>query len=95
MRTVQQQWATYIALVYPGQRLSPEQLREYEYSFYAGAQAVVQILWDISGNDVSEDAGLHILEGLQQELHGYAAQMLRDAGIHVPQQPAAEGAGNG
>lgn len=95
MRTIQQQCAMYFALVYPGQKLSPEQLRECQRAFHAGAEAVVRILWDISSNDVSEDAGVHMLEGLHEELQQYARQMMREAGIKVPEPAVPEGAGRG
>lgn len=79
MRTFQACCDTYLALVYPGQTLQPDQLREVRRAFYAGAEGMFKILVDdvCADGSISEDAGMAILTGLREELRAYARQVLR------------------
>lgn len=78
MRTVQSYCKSYIALVYPGQTLPPDQLREVRHAFHAGAEAIFKLLDDIGGDAaISEDAGVAMLTGIREELRAYAGQVLR------------------
>lgn len=77
MRTIESQWQSFLAAAFQGQAIPPGQEREMKRCFFAGAQGVINVLWDVSGNDVSESAGVHVLEGLVQEAQAFAQQVLR------------------
>lgn len=78
MRTFQSFCDAYIALVYPGQTLPPDQLRKVRRAFYAGAEGMWKLLDDIAGNDsIGEDAAMAILTGLREELRAFAGQVMR------------------
>lgn len=77
MRTIQSYCEAYIALVYPGMTLPPDQLREVRHAFHAGAEAMFKFLDDVSDDSISEDAGVAMLTGIREELRAYSGQVLR------------------
>ena len=74
MNTVQQQWEAFAALVI-AKDAPPIQRQEMRRAFYAGAEAMMRIQWAIGGEEIREDAGIQILEGLQNELSRFAEQV--------------------
>lgn len=74
MNTIQQQWDFFNALVVPANAPDIQRI-EMRRAFYAGAEAMMRIQWNIGGADVSEDAGVQILEGCRDELEGFAKQV--------------------
>lgn len=74
MNTVQEQWQTFEALVMPA-NAPPIQRQEMRRAFYAGAEAMMRVQWNIGGEEISEDAGVQILEGCRDELQRFAQQV--------------------
>ena len=78
MNTVQEQWQIFEALVVP-KNAPPVQRQEMRRAFYAGAEAMMRIQWNIGDSSVSEDAGIQILEGCRDELKRFAQQVANNA----------------
>lgn len=70
MRTIQQQWESYAAAVIP-KDAPTVQIQECRRAFYAGAMAMNTVYLSTSTPDVSESAGVQIVEGVQQELKAF------------------------
>lgn len=69
MNTVQQQWEAFASLVI-AKDAPPIQRREMKRAFYAGAQALLAITYNLGGED--EDAGIQTLMSLDAELQMFA-----------------------
>ncbi len=52
------------------------QRREMQMAFYAGAAAVLGIPLDIASARTSEEAGMHMLQGLHEEANAFALRLL-------------------
>ena len=74
MNTVQQQWEVFSSMVIANDA-SPVQRQEMRRAFYAGSEAMMRIQWAIGGAEISEDEGIQILEGCQDELKRFADQV--------------------
>jgi len=74
MNTIQAQWSTFEAMVVP-KKASPVQRQEMRRAFYAGAEAMMRIQWAIGDENISEDAGVQILEGCYDEVRRFALQV--------------------
>ena len=83
MNSIQQQWALFQSTVVPG-NAPAIQRSEMRLAFYGGAEAVLRILWNTSGKETSEDAGVAILEGLHEECRRFAKQYGLAAGLPEP-----------
>lgn len=75
MMTVQKQWELFASLVVP-KNAPVAQVREMRIAFYAGAQAVLGMMWDIGDNSISEDGGVAIIEGLVAETKQFATEVV-------------------
>ena len=76
MCTVRGQWGLFEALVIP--KGSPAiQVREMRNAFYAAAEAMLRINHAIGG--MSEEAGMAVLNGLQEECQQYAETWLKES----------------
>ena len=74
MRSVQQEWESYRNAVIPPD--APQiQHQECKRAFYAGAHSIMQFLMSMSDDNLSEEAGSAILEGLRQELCDFASRV--------------------
>lgn len=73
MNTLQDQWEKFSTLVVP-KDAPPIQKIEMKRSFYAGAHAYFHL---IAGDlcDVSDDAGVAMIEGWRQEIETFAAEV--------------------
>lgn len=71
MNTITEQWALFESSVMP-KDAPPIQRQEMRRAFYSGAEAMLRIQHAIASGTVSEDAGVAILQGLHEELHGFA-----------------------
>lgn len=81
MNSIQEQWALFERTVVPG-NAPPIQRSEMAIAFYGGAEAVLRIMWNVSGNkDLSEDAGIAVLEGLHEECRRFARDYGRKCGL--------------
>jgi hypothetical protein len=66
MNTIQEKWESFKILVIPND--APRiQIKEMRNAFFAGAISVISITDAISEVNVSEDAGVAMLEGLHDE----------------------------
>ena len=74
MNTIQEQWNSFKLLVVP-KDAPPIQRQEMRMAFYAGAEAMMRIQWAVGDEAISEDAGVAILEGCQDELRRFAEQV--------------------
>ena len=66
MNTIQSNWEDFRKKVVP-QNASNIQIAEMRKAFYAGAYAAISIMVKIGAEDVSEEAGVEILETLKNE----------------------------
>jgi len=72
MNTIQQQWETFSDLCMP--KDAPEiQTQEMRRSFYAGAEGMIQLLYTTF--EVSEDAGVAMIEGWHEECRQFSQQV--------------------
>ena len=69
MNTIQEQWDTFRKLVIP-KNAPPIQVIEMKLAFYGGVEAMMRIQFNIT--DLSEDAGVAILEETRKELDQFA-----------------------
>lgn len=82
LNTIQGQWEKFSIMVLPP-GVSDLQVQEMRNCFYAGAEAMRRIEFYIGGQNVSEAAGIAILQGIQEELQTYAADLLKKHGIRL------------
>lgn len=71
MNTVQQAWEQFERAVI-SKDAGRVQRTEMKRAFYAGATAIVSVNAAIAEPGISEDAGVAILEGIQQEVMQFA-----------------------
>jgi hypothetical protein len=69
-KSIKSEWESYRTQVLP-KHAPPIQIMECRRAFYAGAEAFFRCVFDVSGADVSEDAGAEYLETLNQELQRF------------------------
>lgn len=69
MRTVKEEWISYLAVLPP--EASKIQIQETRRAFYAGCVSLLRLLADLEDDELSDDAGAHIIEGLQAELDAF------------------------
>lgn len=74
MNTIQQQWETFAKAVMPP-NASPVQVREMRRAFYGGCEAMMRIQWNVA--DMSEEAGIAVLQGCHEEVEQFALTVLR------------------
>jgi hypothetical protein len=78
MNTLQSVWQTFEAQVIP-RNAHQTQRQEMRRAFYAGSSAVLSIMLGVSGDDVSEEAGAMILDGLHKEARQFVADVSNGA----------------
>lgn len=79
MNTITSQWELFNALVIP--KDAPDlQRREMRRAFFCGAESILRMQIELGKPEVSENAGIAIMEGWHDECHRFAAQVVkRDA----------------
>lgn len=75
MRTVMQQWESYEREVVP-KTAGAEQRIESRRAFFAGAQALLNLVSGVGSDDVSENQGVAMLDGLSAELQVFSEAVL-------------------
>ena len=76
MNTIQEQWESFATRVVP--KDAPAiQRKEMRRAFYAGAEAMMRINFAIGHDSISEDAGIQILNGCQDECRRFAEQVAK------------------
>lgn len=78
MNTIQEQWDMFSALVIP-KNAPPIQQQEMRRAFYAGAEAMTRIQFAVGDKNMSEEAGVQILEGCNDELRRFSKQVMEGA----------------
>jgi hypothetical protein len=81
-RTVRDLWLTYARgrLTPHGIDIEDEAVKAtLERSFYAGAAAMLELTMRVSGDEVSEDVGVEMLNRLHEELDAYTKRGKADA----------------
>ena len=74
-RTIAGLWASYSSSVLPASA-GEIQRQETRRAFYAGASGLLGIMSGIGEPDVSEDAGVAVMEGLHQEATAFAQDVI-------------------
>lgn len=72
-RLIEDCWRTYAEHVLPT-NAPPVQVQETRRAFYGGVQSLMGVMFDIGGDEVSEDEGVRRLESVRAELK----QFVRD-----------------
>jgi|WetSurMetagenome_2_1015567.scaffolds.fasta_scaffold03374_3 hypothetical protein len=75
MNTIQSQWESFKEQAMPG-TASLTQKIEMEKAFYAGAFSVLILMLNIGGDDISEEAGVQMLETLHEECRQFKERIL-------------------
>lgn len=70
MRTIKSKCDSYLELL--PENASEVQVKETEMAFYAGAAAILAIMYELGGDDVSDEAGEAVLQSLHDEAVSYA-----------------------
>lgn len=73
MRTIKSKCDSYLELL--PENASVEQFKETEMAFYAGAAAILAIMFELGSDDVSDEAGEAILQSLHDEAVSYAGSL--------------------
>lgn len=74
MNTIQEKWELFHSRVIP--ITAPDvQVREMRRAFYSGVEAMLQIQWEIGGPDISESAGIAMIEGIHDECRRFADEV--------------------
>lgn len=76
MNTIKFHWDAYHKRVIP-EGAPDVQIIESRRAFYAGAQAILTIMWLLGGDEVSEDVGAQVIEGLHQEARAFAQDVVK------------------
>ena len=63
-------WVSYMDEVIP-HNAPPVQIQECKRAFYAGAQALLTLVTDLGEDNVSEDAGVLLLEAMHVEMRAF------------------------
>lgn len=63
----------YIATVFAGVEIGPQQVNELKKAFFAGCHTMLQIGLAIGDDAISEDQGVLIMESMHQEVRRFAA----------------------
>ena len=80
MRTVQGEWQFNEALLVP--KDAPEvQRQQTKLAFYAGCQAALRLLWNVGGDEVSEEAGAHLIQSWNDECDQFARDWAKSRGL--------------
>jgi len=74
MNTIAEQWVAFEVLVMP-KDAPPVQRQEMRRAFYAGAEAMLRLQYAAGDRDVSENAGVMMLEGWHDECRRFAQQV--------------------
>lgn len=74
MNTIRKQWDIFNTTVIPADAPAIQR-KEMRRAFYAGAEALLRINFEIGGENVSEDQGMTILNGLNEECFDFAKQV--------------------
>lgn len=70
MRSVKNEWDSFEKSIIPIG--APEIQRiEMRRAFYAGATSLLQLMLDLGEDDVTEDGGMMVIEGLRQECRAF------------------------
>ena len=75
MNTILEQWNLFEELVVP-KHANQVQRKEMRRAFYAGAEGMMRIEWQIGDESISESAGVAILEGCRDELQMFGMHVL-------------------
>lgn len=73
-RTIANGWQRFEA-VSTQRGVKPGELQELRMAFFAGAATVLGVMTEISKSEVSDAAGVHILEGMHQEVRAFAGEL--------------------
>jgi len=76
MNTIAEQWAAFEVLVMP-KDAPPVQRQEMRRAFYSGAEAMLRLQYAVGDMDVSENAGVMMLEGWHDECRRFAQMVGR------------------
>lgn len=85
MRTIQEQWIDYRKKVVPPD--APDvQIQETRRGFYAGALAILQMQFAVSGGEeeLSDDAGVALIESWHQECADFMKIIGKPAEARLP-----------
>jgi hypothetical protein len=71
---IMKKWKSYASSVMPPD-VHPVQYSETRRAFFAGANAMMSVMFSVSGDDVSEDAGAVVLEEAKMELEEFVRRV--------------------
>lgn len=74
MNTIQEGWIGYSKGVIP-KDASAVQIEETRRAFYAGAAQVLGVMYEVGSRDLSEPAGVGILEGMHEEVRVFISTL--------------------
>lgn len=69
--TLASKWDAFQTLVVPASA-GPVQRQEMRRAFYAGAEAVLQLMWGIGDKNVSEEQGMETISSWHEECQNFA-----------------------
>lgn len=75
MRTIADQWSDFDRLILRPTGAGNVQRVETKRAFYAGAQAVLNVMLEIACVDTSDEGGAAMLEGLHDECRRFGAEI--------------------
>ena len=79
MNTIQQNFDFFVKAHFP---TAPKIVTdEAKLAYYAGAEAVLRIMFDIGSDDVSEDGGIAMLQGMHSECRVFAREYAERIGL--------------
>jgi len=77
IRTIAEGWAVYEAMI-RRKGASDAEIANHKSAFYIGATAVLDVMAGISAQNVPDDIGATVIEGLHRESRAFAAELLQN-----------------
>lgn len=78
MKTIQQEWAGFSAMIFDKVNPAPGQVEEMRKAFFAGAWSMLCAIERIGEPDITEDEGIEYLEARKQEGKKFYQDLIRN-----------------
>ena len=74
--TIDYHWKDFKKRVLPD-TMSKDQLFQRQQLFYAGAEAMIRVNWELGGSELAEEEGADILESINVEIEAFSKKLIK------------------
>ncbi len=78
MKTIEEEWQGFSAMIFAGMTLAPNQAEEMRKAFFAGAWSMLCAMRRIGEPDISEDAGVQYFDDRQREGESFYRDLIKN-----------------